>query len=362
LATEISCVPYGVTSKNTAHARNINQYQLKNSSGLEVGIINYGGIINSLCLPDRSGKFDDVVLGYDTLQEYENCPAHFGCITGRYANRISNGRFMIDDRIYQLETNRGQHHLHGASAGFGKVIWDAEATEGSDSVSLVLRYVSDDGHGGYPGELRVEVAYTLTESNQLQIDYRAETDKPTIVNLTNHSYFNLRGHQYADSDGILDHQLTLFADYFVPTDEVGIPLGGTVSVDNTPLDFRQSTSIGARIQEPHQQLENGRGYDHNWVACRSETGVTPIASVYEPVSGRNMLVETTQPGVQFYSGNNLADRPGKTGIRYDRRGALCLETQYYPDSPNRPEFPPTVLRPGNIWAESARFSFTFVCK
>jgi len=354
LTIDIIRTPYGTTTKGEA----IDRFLLKNRTGIEVGIINYGGIITSLRVPDKQGEFDDVVLGYDTLSEYEACPAHFGCITGRYANRISNGQFTIDGQSYQLETNRGPHHLHGASAGFGKVVWQAEARSESNSVSVVLRYLSVDGHGGYPGNLQAQVTYTLSDSNQLDIEYRTITDKPTIVNLTNHSYFNLKGHQYGVTDGALDHQLCLIADRFVPTDDVGIPLGGLQSVDNTPFDFRQVSSIGARIADRHDQIVNGNGYDHNWVVNGAYGELRLAASVSEPVSGRKMSVETTQPGVQFYSGNYLSDRAGKSGVRYDRRGACCLETQHFPDSPNRSEFPQTIVRPDEIWSESARFTFS----
>ncbi len=348
----ISCSPYGITTNGDS----IDHYVLTNSNGVEVGIINYGGIITSLRVPDRNGVFDDVVLGYDTLAEYEKCPAHFGCITGRYANRISQGHFAIDGQSYQLETNRGPHHLHGASAGFGKVVWQAETV--SESSAVVLRYLSVDGHGGYPGNLQVEVIYRLTERNQLQISYRAVTDKPTIVNLTNHSYFNLKGHQHAVSGGVLDHQLCLTADSFVPSDNAGIPLGGLQSVDNSPFDFRQPTRIGARIREAHDQLENGKGYDHNWVASGPAGELKRVARVGEPVTGRRLTVETTQPGVQFYSGNNLSDCAGKSGARYGNQGALCLETQYFPDSPNHPEYPPTIVRPDEEWREQAIFTFS----
>lgn len=353
MTTEISCVPYGITKAGEA----IDQYLLKNSNGVEVGIINYGGIITSLRVPDRTGTVDDIVLGYDSLGEYESCSVHFGCITGRYANRISNGRFSIDGQSYQLETNRPPHHLHGASAGFGKVVWQAEELSWTGGVALALCYLSVDGHGGYPGNLQAQVVYRLSDSNQLYIEYGATTDKASIINLTNHSYFNLRGHQHAVADAVLDHQLCLSASRFVPTDEVGIPLGGTLSVDSTPLDFRQPTSIGDRIQDQHVQLLNGRGYDHNWVSDNPAGELSLIADVFEPVTGRTMRVETTQPGVQFYSGNNLSDRPGKAGACYGYRGSLCLETQHFPDAPNNADFPEAVIRPGVPWAETARFTF-----
>ena len=353
MTTGISCSRFGTTKNGDS----VDQYFLTNSSGIEVGIITYGGIITSLRIPDRQGHFDDVVLGYDSLHEYERCPAHFGCITGRYANRISRGKFSIDDQSYQLETNHGQHHLHGASAGFGKVLWQAEAD--SDSAALVLRYLSVDGHGGYPGNLQVEVTYQLTDDNQLKIDYRAITDKPTIVNLTNHSYFNLQGHQHVVTDGVLDHQLLILSDSFVPVDEVGIPLGGLHSVDNSPFDFRQATRIGARILDDHEQIENGKGYDHSWVVAGPADRLKPVARVIDSASGRTMNVETTQPGVQFYSCNNLSDHAGKSGVHYGCRGALCLETQYFPDSPNNPDYPQCVVRPNEEWKEQAIFTFSF---
>lgn len=354
MTVEISRSHYGTT----ANGEQIDQYQLSNSNGIDVGIINYGGIINSLRVPDRNGDIDDVVLGYDSLTEYEACRVHFGCITGRYANRISNGRFTIDDNVYQLEVNRPPHHLHGATAGFGKAVWQAEATSEPDAAALLLRYLSADGNSGYPGNLQTEVVYRLTEHNELLIEYRATTDRPTILNLTNHSYFNLRGHQHALTDGVLDHRLCLFADQFVPTDDAGIPLGGVQPVDGTPLDFRQGISIGARIDDRDVQLLNGRGYDHNWIANDADGKLSPIASVTDPASGRTMKIATTQPGVQFYSGNNLLDQAGKAGVSYGYRGALCLETQHFPDSPNNPDFPNTILRPGENWCETARFTFS----
>jgi aldose 1-epimerase len=355
LTVEVSRHPFGRTGAGAS----IDQFVLTNTGGVELSVLNYGGVIRTLRVPDRNGQFDDIVLGYDTLAEYEQCSAHFGCITGRYANRISNGRFSIDGQGYQLEINRGGHHLHGASAGFGKMIWQAEAQTEDGAAAVVLRYLSEDGHGGYPGSVHCEVVYRLTTEDQLHIEYRATTDKPTIVNLTNHSYFNLQGHQNGVADGVLGHELTLNADEYVPTDEFGIPLGGTRPVGATPLDFRTPTVIGARIESEHEQLNNGSGYDHNWVIAGAAGALKRVARVVDAKSGRCMEVETTQPGVQFYSGNHV-DRPGKEGVLYGRRGALCLETQYFPDSPNQPDFPSTIVRPGHTWQERACFSFSTV--
>jgi len=223
---------------------------------------------------------------------------------------------------------------------------------------VTLRYLSVDGHGGYPGNLQAEVTYRLSDANQLDIEYKATTDKPSIINLTNHSYFNLQGHQHAISNGVLDHRLQLLASNFVPTDEVGIPLGGVQSVDKTPLDFSTATRIGDRILDHHVQLINGKGYDHNWIADSPAGELSRVAVVHEPVTGRTMEVETTQPGLQFYSGNNLSDRPGKSDVRYGYRGSLCLETQHYPDAPNNADFPEAVIRPGLPWLERARFTFS----
>lgn len=353
MTVEVTRHPFGRTDAGAS----IDEFVLTNTNGVEVCVLNYGGVIRALRVPDRTGRFDDIVLGYDTLAEYEQCPLHFGCITGRYANRISNGRFSIDGNSYQLEINRGGHHLHGASAGFGKAIWQAEAQTEEEAAAVALRYVSEDGHGGYPGNLQCEVVYRLTADNQLHIEYRATTDKPTIVNLTNHSYFNLQGHQHGIADGVVGHELTLHADEYVPTDGLGIPLGGTRSVAGTPLDFRTPAAIGARIDSEDEQLSNGSGYDHNWVITGAAGALKRVAMVVDVASGRCMEVETTQPGVQFYSGNHVTDRPGKGAVRYGRRGALCLETQHFPDSPNHPDFPSTVLRPGQAWEEHARFSF-----
>ena len=354
MTVEISCTHYGTT----ANGEQIDEFRLSNSAGLEIGLINYGGIITELHVPDRNGDVDDVVLGYDTLAEYEACKVHFGCITGRYANRISNGRFPLDGSVCKLEVNRPPHHLHGASAGFGKAVWQPQVLKAPDSVAVVLRYLSADGDSGYPGNLQTELVYRLTAHNQLFIEYRATTDKPTILNLTNHSYFNLRGHQHAVADGVLGHRLCLLADRFVPTDDLGIPLGGLRSVEGTPHDFTQPVAVGERIDSEDEQLLNGRGYDHNWAGSQADGSLSLIASVVEPTSGRKMDVETTQPGVQFYSGNNLSDHPGKSGLSYGHRGALCLETQHFPDSPNNPDFPSTVLRPGEKWDETSCFTFS----
>lgn len=353
MTTEISSRPFGITRSGEP----IDQYLMTNQNGIEVGVVNYGGIINTLRVPDRRGDLDDIVLGYDSLAEYENCSMHFGCIAGRYANRIAGGQFTIDGQGYQLETNHGPHHLHGASAGFGKVIWAARAIQGSESAAVMLHYRSVDGHGGYPGNLEASVVYRLSDSDRLDIEYRCTTDKATILNLTNHSYFNLRGHQFGGVDGVLEHQLCLHADQFVATDRLGIPLGGVSDVTGTPLDFRQVAKIGARLQDYHLQLENGHGFDHTWVPIGQNGTLRPAASVFDPVSGRSMVVETTMPGVQFYSGNHISDCDGKSGARYGRRGALCLETQYFPDSPNQPDFPDSVLRPGAEWSEQSSFYF-----
>lgn len=334
----------------------VDLYTLTNAQGVQAQITNYGGIVVSLLVPDRDGTLDDVVLGFDTLDEYLQHNPFFGCLVGRYGNRIANGRFTLDGVEYALAQNDGPNHLHGGMKGFDKVVWDAEPIHGQDSVGLKLSYLSPDGQEGYPGNLSVTVVYTLSKENALQIYYEASTDKATVVNLTNHSYFNLAG---AGSGDILGHELTIDAGWFTPVSAALIPTGELRSVDGTPLDFRQPILIGARIDQGDEQLRFGGGYDHNWVLNHEAGALGLAARVYEPTTGRVMEVQTTEPGMQFYTGNVMPPSlPGKRGRTYVRRGGLCLETQHFPDSPNQPNFPSTVLRPGETYCTTTIYRFS----
>ena len=328
-------------------------FTLTNASGANVGIIEYGGIVVSLNVPDRDGNLGDVVLGFDTLDAYIADTPYFGAITGRYANRIAGGKFEVDGTAYELPVNNGPNSLHGGIKGFDKVVWKGTPTESGDGVSFA--YVSQDGEEGYPGTLESTVTYTWTDSNELRIDYEASTDKPTVVNLTNHSYFNLKD---GGASSILDHELMINASQYTPVDATSIPLGEIASLDGSPLDFREPTAIGARIEEEDEQLGFGAGYDHNYVIDRDAGGLALAATVNEPDSGRVMDVLTAEPGVQFYSGNFLdGHHLGKGGVAYQRRSGFCLETQHYPDSPNQPDFPSTVLRPGETYKTSTVYKF-----
>jgi len=328
-------------------------FTLTNKNGMEARIMNYGGAIVSLKTPDRNGQLADVVLGFDSLDGYLKGSPYFGALVGRYGNRIAGGKFVLNGETYTLPVNNGPNSLHGGLKGFDKVLWSAEQGEGQ---SLVLKYVSADGEEGYPGELSATVTYTLTDDNELKIDYEAATTKPTVVNLTNHSYFNLKD---GGASTILDHELTLMADRTTPVDEGLIPTGELRPVEGTPFDFRTSTPIGARIDAGDEQIKFGGGYDHNFVLNRSGEGLAPAARVYEPTTGRVMEVSTTEPAVQFYTGNFLdGTLTGKGGVTYARRSALCLETQHYPDSPNKPDFPSTTLNPGETYRSTTVYKFS----
>jgi len=340
----------------TASGDSVNEYTLRNSQGMEVKILDFGGVVTTLRVPDWWGHRQDVVLGYDSLQGYLSDNAYLGAIIGRYGNRIAGGRFDLDGRTYTLATNNGPNHLHGGERGFDKVIWRVDENESQPGKSLVLRYTSTDGEEGYPGELSARVAYSLTEENELRIDYEATCDSPTIVNLTNHSYFNLAG---AGSGNILEHELMINADRFTPVDELLIPTGELRAVRGTPMDFRKAAAIGARIATADQQLTAAGGYDHNWVLNREGEELTLAARVLEKASGRVMEVFTTEPGLQFYSGNFLdGSAVGKGGIPYAHRYGFCLETQHFPDSPNRENFPTTVLRPGEKYTSTTVYRFS----
>ena len=354
--------PFGMTHRGEA----VSLYTLKNAHGMEAKVLDYGGIILSLRVPDRNGRLDDVVLGFDSLGDYERGSPYFGAIIGRYGNRIARGRFTLDGRTYTLATNNGPNHLHGGVRGFDKVVWTAAQFERGDSVGLVLNYTSPDGEEGYPGTLRATVTYTLTDKNEFIFDYQATTDRPTPVNLTQHSYFNLAGDGKGD---ILGHVVTLNADRFTPVDSTLIPTGEVKSVAGTPFDFRTSTAIGARIDRNDEQLRYGRGYDHNFVLNKGGNGgrggkggiegdLTLAAHVYEPTTGRVMEVSTTEPGLQFYSGNFLdGTLRGKHGVVYGHRSGFAMETQHFPDSPNKPAFPSTILRPGEEYRSRTIYRF-----
>ena len=339
-----------------ADGRTVEIYTLTNRRGVEAKIITYGGAVVSLKVPDRKGKLEDVVLGYDHLDDYLKGTSYFGALIGRYGNRIGNGRFTLNGIEYKLATNNGANHLHGGPKGFDKVIWTAKPLEVKNGVALALTYLSRDGEEGYPGNLSLAVTYTVTDNNELKISYSATTDKDTIVNLTHHSYFNLAGHTSGD---ILNHQLMIDADRFTPNDAGSIPTGELRSVKGTPFDFTKATAIGERIGNDDEQIKFGKGYDHNWVLNGKMGTLRPVAKVFEPTTGRVLEVWTTEPGLQFYSGNFLdGSQIGKGGKAYQRRSGLCLESQHYPDSPNKPAFPSTILRKGSKYQTTTIYKFS----
>jgi aldose 1-epimerase len=340
---------WGTTEDGTP----IDIYTLTNKNALEARIMTYGGILVSLRVPDRDGTLDDITLGFDSLAPYLGGHPFFGALVGRYGNRIREGTFELEGKRYTLARNNGQNHLHGGVRGFDKQVWQAAPDETS-APRLVLSYHSPDGEEGYPGNLDVTATYTLTDADELRIDYKATTDQTTIVNLTNHTYFNLG----ADDD-ILRHEMQLFAERFLPIDPTFIPLGEERSVTGTPMDFRSPTALSAQIHQQDEQLRLAvGGYDHTFVIAGHGEELARAASVYEPTSGRVMTVYTTQPGVQFYSGNMLeGDLQGKGGKVYVKHGGFCLETQHFPDSPNQPQFPSTVLHPGETYRHSTVYRF-----
>lgn len=328
-------------------------FTLTNKNGMEAAITNYGGTVVTLKVPDGNGKLDDVVLGYDKLEDYEAGKAYFGAIVGRYANRIAHAKFTLDGTTYTLPKNDGDNHLHGV---FNKRVWNAKDVSSSAGQALELTYLSKDGEDGFPGNLSVKVVYTLTDQNELKIEYSATTDKDTVLNLTNHCYFNLAGQGNGE---ILRTQLMIRADRFTPVDATLIPTGELRSVKGTPFDFLTSTVIGARIDQDDQQLKLGHGYDHNWVLNNATAGsLSAAAQAYEPHSGRILEVSTTEPGLQLYTGNFLDGIRGKGGKVYNRRYAFCLETQHFPDSPNHPQFPSTVLKPGQHFESTTVYKFS----
>jgi aldose 1-epimerase len=347
-----------ITSKQfgtTPDGTRVDLFTLSNDHGMEVTITNYGGAITSIQVPDRKGEAGDVVLGYETLAEYLEYPRFLGALIGRHANRIARGTFSLNGTTYQVAQNNGPNHLHGGVRGFDKVIWAAQTKMSAGESVLQLTYLSKDGEEGYPGNLTATVNYTLSSNNELQIGYQATTDRETIVNLTNHSYFNLRG----ASENILTHELMINAERFTPIGSDLIPTGGLRDVRDSPMDFTENMRVGARINERYDQLIFAEGYDHNFALRDGEPGLRLAARVYEPASGRIMEVFTTQPGLQFYSGNFLdGSIKGKRGIVYKKHAGFCLETQHFPDSPNHPDFPTTVLKPGDEYHQVAVFRFT----
>jgi aldose 1-epimerase len=334
--------------------RTVDCFTLSDAGGMEARILTYGGILQSLQVPDRNGKLADVVLGFGSLAPYLDEHPYFGALIGRYANRIARGRFSLNGKTYTLACNNGPNHLHGGIAGFDKKLWDAEAHHTTQGPQLILRYRSADGEEGYPGNLQTSVTYTLASLNELRIDYHATTDDTTVINLTNHAYFNLAGH-----GSILQHEIYLAADFYLPVDKNLIPLSVSEPVAETPMDLREPIEIGTHFGKPHEQIVRASGgYDHCWMLNKHRAD-GPAAEVTESASGRRLRVYTTQPGVQFYTGNFLdGTLTGKNGSRYEKYSGFCLETQHFPDSPNHPAFPSTVLEPGEIYQHSTIYQFS----
>ncbi len=358
--------PFYVSSQNLSietssfgtlsSGQEVQLFRLKNSQGMEVGILDYGGIITTLLAPDRNGKFEDVVLGFESLADYETQNPYFGALVGRYANRIAGGEFALDGKKFELVKNNGNNHIHGGNVGFDKVIWKAKPIEADDRVSLELTYLSKDMEEGYPGNLQCKVIYTLTDENELRVTYEATTDKKTIVNLTQHSYFNLSGDF---SKTVLDHELQIQADEFVPVNTELIPKGSYAEVTGTPFDFNAPKEIGKDIETSHEQIDIGNGYDHSWVLKGYNSELQKVSTVFHPESGRVMEVHTTEPGMQLYTGNFLdGTLPANGGGTYKRRSGFCLETQHHPDSPNQPKFPSVVLEPGDVYQSETVYRFS----
>jgi aldose 1-epimerase len=347
----VTHAPYGTLPDG----QQVQIYTLKNKNGLALQVINYGGIVTSLTTPDKNGTLEDIALGYDSLSGYLKETPYFGALVGRYGNRIAKGEFKLDGKKYTIAKNNNGQHLHGGLKGFDKVFWNIEEVPSSEGAAIRLTYTSKDMEEGYPGTLSTEVLYTLTDNNEWKIDYKATTDKKTVVNLTQHSYFNLTGNAKRD---ILDHEVTLHADKFIPVDKVLIPTGELKDVTNTPFDFRTGIAIGSRIANKDPQLEAGGGYDHCWVLSGSDS-LKQAATVYEPTTGRILDVWTTEPGIQFYSGNFLdGSLIGKGGVAYKHRFGLALETEHFPDSPNKPSFPSVVLNPGETYSTHTVYKFS----
>lgn len=347
----------------TQDGKAVHLYTLTNRNGLSADIMTYGGTVVRLMAPDRHGNLGDILLGFDNVTDYENKSPYFGCLVGRYGNRIADGKFSLDGADYTLAVNNANGnvnaHLHGGDKGFDKVVWRAKPILKGHDAGVVLRHTSPDGDEGYPGTLTMKVTYLLTDDNELSIHYHATTDQATPVNLTNHMYFNLQGEGIGDING---HFLTLNADHYTPVDIGLIPTGEIAPVAGTPMDFTSPRAIGERNTADHEQIAFGGGYDHNWVLNKTAGEMSLAAEVYEPTTGRVMTVMTEEPGIQFYGGNFLemdgVVRVGKSGVTYQHRTGFCLETQHYPDSPNQPNFPSTILRPGETYDTTTVYGFS----
>ncbi|MEM8893264.1 MAG: aldose epimerase family protein [Bacteroidota bacterium] len=343
---------FGTTSDN----KEVTYFELKNASDMTVGVIDYGATITKIMVPDRTGSVGDVVLGHDNMQGYEEENDYFGCTAGRFANRIGNGTFSIDGTQYELPLNDNGNSLHGGHMGFDKQVWDASIIEDPNEVGVMMTYFSKDGEEGYPGDMYVTVRFTLDNQNRLKIDYVAETSKTTVINLTNHSYFNLKD---GGRSSILDHELMINAPWYTPVGKGLIATGEILKVEGTPFDFLKSTRIGDRIEDNNHQLELGLGYDHNFVIDKEHNILDLIATVYDPDGGRLLEIYTTEPGVQFYSGNFLTGKiTGKNDIQYNYRNGLCMETQHFPDSPNKPHFPNVKLKPDQKFESTTVYKFS----
>lgn len=339
-----------------SNVSDIQWFLLENEQGMQVRLTNFGAILTEIHVPDRHGQLADVALGHATIGPYLNPSNHayLGAVVGRYGNRIAQGRFELDGQFWQLETNNGPHHLHGGLRGWNRVVWEVKRNIAGSEVQLA--YHSPDGEGGYPGTVEILVTYRLTDSNELIVSYQATSDRPTPINPTQHTYFNLHGEGERD---VLDHDLQILASRYVPIDETAIPLGGLVDVAGTAFDFREPARIGYRIGRDDLQLQHGRGFDHCWAFDEPGQLSTVRAILTEPHSGRQLGIRTTEPGMQFYSGNYLdGGLIGKAGRPYHSRGGLCLETQHFPDSPNQPDFPGTILRPGELFRSDTIFAFS----
>jgi aldose 1-epimerase len=348
----VSKAAFGSTPDGEA----VDIYTLTNANGMEVRTITFGGIITSIRVPDRDGKLDDVALGFDNLEGYLTNPPFFGAIIGRYGNRIAKGRFTLDGKTYSLAINDKPNHLHGGKKGFDKIVWKAESFKKENNVGVVFTHTSPDGDEGYPGSVSLRVTYTLTPRNEIEVEFEATTDKATPLNLTQHTYFNLAGDGSRD---ILDHLMTIHASRFTPVDSTKIPTGESAPVEGTPFDFREPTAIGARIAANDTQIKFGNGYDHNFVLDRTGDGMFAAAHVLEPQTGRVLDISTTEPGMQFYTGNFLdGSLVGKSAHVYKQRMGFALETQHYPDSPNQPRFPNTILHPGEAYHSKTVFAFS----
>lgn len=337
-------------------SRTIDLYTLTNKHGMVAEISSFGAVLVKLLVPDKDGKIEDVVLGYDSLKDYENDQESLGATVGRYANRIGKGNLTIEGKQYQLAINNGVNHLHGGVAGFSKKRWEAKPVTKKDGAAVAFTYISKDGEENYPGNLTVTITYSLTNQNELGIEYVATTDQTTVVNLTHHSYFNLNGNAAGD---ILNHELMLNADHTTTIDDGLIPTGALASVANTPFDFRKPMVIGDHINDDNEQLKFGNGYDHNWVINDWDQSLRLVATLYSPISGRFMETLTTEPGIQIYTGNSLVSSiTGKEGKPFKKRQAVCLETQHFPDSPNQPDFPSTLLQPKEKYSHQTVYRFS----